>query len=347
MRDPSLAEIQSGLQTYCEQLFPEKQNLQVQNLISLNVGWESIIYRFDLHSDLTSLRQSETLILRIYPGSDAIEKSQREFEGLQHLYDQRYPVPRVYAIQREHSPFELPFILIENIPGETLWPVLDRAEPERAAALLSQFCELFAQLHNLDWRPFTPGNESEQQPAPYEFVDRYFAMVQNAAAAFPDLAPFLPIMLWLEERRSLVPCHRPSPIHWDFHPGNLILRPDGGMSVIDWTQIQVSDPRFDLGWTLLLAGAYSGDQVRNLILREYQRFASLQIEQLAFFEVANAVKRIGSVLISLSAGADQMGMRPDAVANMRRDFPALQRVYDLLVDRTGLRIAEIEALLAG
>ena len=90
MSDPSLAEIQSGLQTYCEQLFPEKQNLQVQNLISLNVGWESIIYRFDLHSDLTSLRQSETLILRIYPGSDAIEKSQREFEGLQHLYNQRY-----------------------------------------------------------------------------------------------------------------------------------------------------------------------------------------------------------------------------------------------------------------
>jgi len=346
MSDLSIAEIQSRLQAYCEQLFPEWQNLQIQNITSLNVGWESIIYRFDLHFGSTPKSQPETLILRIYPGRDAFEKSQREFEGLQHLYAQGYPVPRVYAIQREHSPFERPFILMENIPGEILWPVLDRAEPERAAALLSQFCELFAQLHNLDWRPFASGNESEQQPAPYEFIDRYFAMVQNAAAAFPDLSPFLPVMLWLEERRSLVPCHRPSPIHWDFHPGNVILRPDGGMSVIDWTQIQVSDPRFDLGWALLLASAYAGDQVRNLILTEYQRFSGLQIEQLAFFEVANAVKRLGSVLISLSAGADQMGMRPDAVADIRRDFPALRRVYQLLVDRTGLRIAEIEALIA-
>ena len=115
--------------------------------------------------------------------------------------------------------------------------------------------------------------------------------------------------------------------------------------VIDWTQIQVSDPRFDLGWTLLLTGAYSGDQVRHRILAEYQRIAGVQIEGLAFFDVANCLKRLGSVMISLSAGADSMGMRPDAVAMMRRDFPALRRVYELLVDRSGIRVSAVERLL--
>ena len=42
---------------------------------------------------------------------------------------------------------------------------------------------------------------------------------------------------------------------------------------------------------------------------------------------------------------DSMGMRPDAVAMLRRDFPALQSVYDLMVDRDGIRISAVEKFL--
>ena len=79
-------------------------------------------------------------------------------------------------------------------------------------------------------------------------------------------------------------------------------------------------------WTLLLAGAYAGNDVRKMILAEYQRILGKEIEELHFFDVAACVKRIASVMMSLFAGADQMGMRPDAVENMRRDFPALQKM---------------------
>jgi len=170
-------------------------------------------------------------------------------------------------------------------------------------------------------------------------------MLRGELSQFPDLAAFSPVLDWLDERREQVPCRRPAPIHWDFHPGNVILKPDGAAVVIDWTQIQVSDPRFDLGWTLLLTGAYTTDDVRELILTEYQRFSGAPVEQLRFFDVASCVKRLGTVMISLSAGADSMGMRPDAVAMMRRDFPALQRVYDLMVDRTGIKVSAVERLL--
>ena len=67
---------------------------------------------------------------------------------------------------------------------------------------------------------------------------------------------------------------------------------------------------------------------------------------MAYFDVANCVKRLGSVMISLSAGADQMGMRPDAVAMMRRDFPSLRRMYDLMLDRCGIQVSAVEELLA-
>jgi len=39
-------------------------------------------------------------------------------------------------------------------------------------------------------------------------------------------------------------------------------------------------------------------------------------------------------------------MRPDAVAMMQQQMSAMQRVYELLRERTGIRVAEVEKLFA-
>jgi aminoglycoside phosphotransferase (APT) family kinase protein len=335
------------LLAFYQQTFPEKINLKIKNLTALTVGWESIIYAFDAITGPKDERQTESLILRIYPGGDAYHKSAREFAGMKQLYQVGYPVPQVFILEREKSPFDSrPFILMERIEGEIMWPILDRSTPEQAAALITLFCELFVQLHALDWKDFVPADQQTAYTEPYFFIDGYLNWLRGVAESFPDLNALMPVIEWLQNRRDEVPCNRPAAVHWDFHPGNVILKPDGSAVVIDWTQIQVSDPRFDLGWTLLLTGGYAGDDAREMVLSEYQRISGAPIEQLAYFDVAACVKRIGSVMISLSSGADQMGMRPDAVAMMRRDFPALQRMYDLMVARTDIRVPEVEALLA-
>ncbi len=51
------------------------------------------------------------------------------------------------------------------------------------------------------------------------------------------------------------------------------------------------------------------------------------------------------MIISVTYGAEQLGMRPGAEAIMRRQAPSLARVYDLLLQRTGLPIQEVEAFL--
>jgi aminoglycoside phosphotransferase (APT) family kinase protein len=284
--------------------------------------------------------------LRIYPGTDANEKSEREFAGMQTLFRVGYPVPRVISLEFKRSPFDRrPFMLMEYVKGEMMWPVLDKATPVRSADLITQFCELFVKLHVLDWREFVHSEEQVRYQDPYYFIDNYLNQLRAAIESFSDLIGFLPVIDWLQDRRNDVPCKRPAPIHWDFHPANLILRPDGTACVIDWTQIQVSDPRFDLGWSLLLIDGYAGEDLRNKVLAEYERISGAPVEQLAYFDIANCVKRIGSVMISLSTGADQMGMRPDAVAMMRRDFPALKRMYDLMVDRCGISVPAVEVLL--
>jgi aminoglycoside phosphotransferase (APT) family kinase protein len=332
------------LQGYCESAFPAWQDVRVGELASISEGWESDIYSFDLEH---GARAREGLILRIYPGDDAREKSAREFQGMRRLHQAGYPVPEVLVLERDRSPFGKPFVIMERIEGRMLWPVMfdPSVAGEMQRELLTLFCELFVQLHALDWRPFVDADEQARYGNPYTFVDRLLDQFRSVLARSP-VPGFAPVMAWLEERRDGVPCSRPAVVHLDFHPGNVLLRDDGSAAVVDWTQVDVADLRLDLAWMLLLIGIYEGAEWRTHVLAEYERLAGSAVEGLAYFDVLACVKRLGSVVISLLEGPEKMGMRPEAVAMMRQQMGPLGSVYDLLVERTGIKVSEIEDLLA-
>ena len=270
------------------------------------------------------------MVLRVYPGADAYIKSEREFRGMQQLFAAGYPVPRVLALERDASPIGKPFVIMERVEGKMMWEPLFRSPEPQQSARFALFCDLLVRLHRLDWRPFVADPAAVEQAGPYAFVDGWLAQVRRALAQFhmPDADALLD---WLEARRDRVPCAHPAPVHWDFHPGNLLLRVDGSATVIDWTQIQVSDPRFDLAWTLMLVGAAEGWPWRDRILAEYERLAGAPIEELEWFEVAACGKRLFSVIVSLAAGPEALGMRPEAVELMRKQFGALRNVYQLFM----------------
>ncbi len=336
--------MQNRLQAYYARAFPARQGVCVSDLTSISAGWESDMYSFAVEHGPAGERRREELILRIYPGDGAHDKSAREFHGMSQLHRVGYPVPQVLALERENSPFGKPFVIMEKIEGQVLWPLLSRSPKEKQRELLTLFCELFVQLHTLDWQPFMHDMARHDTGDPYTFVDRQQREWRSALAGLPEVG-FLPVLEWLEAWREQVPCLRPAAIHWDYHPGNVLVRDDGSAVVIDWTQVEISDPRFDLAWTLLLVGLHESAEWREFILREYERLAGARVEQLEYFDVAACFKRLASVYFSLSFGPEKLGMRPDAVAMMRQQMGALQKVYDLLLERTGIRIAEVDRLL--
>jgi len=60
--------------------------------------------------------------------------------------------------------------------------------------------------------------------------------------------------------------------HGDYHPWNALLREsDDAAFVIDWTQADVSDYRFDLGWTLVMMRTNFGRETRDAALSSYER----------------------------------------------------------------------------
>jgi aminoglycoside phosphotransferase (APT) family kinase protein len=334
------------LQAYYSTAFPDQPGGQVVNMEALSQGWESEMYSFEVSGGSALERHHERLVLRIYPGNDAYEKSQREFHAMSTLHQVGYPVPRVLLLERDNSPFGRPFLLMEWVEGRELWSLLFGSRGKKQQRLLHLFCDLLVRLHALDGSTFVNDGDSDRYAGPYACVDGWLEQAHQAVALFPEF-DFTPIAAWLEVRRNTVPCSRPAPTHGDYHAGNLLLRDDGSAVVVDWTGFQVSDPRFDLAWTLVLIDSYQGGQWRQRILREYERLAGSEVTQLGFFLVAACASRLFSVVASLAGGAETMGMRPGAEAMMRRQLGPLQRVYNLMQEKTGVRLPGIERAIAG
>lgn len=334
------------LQAYFAAAFPEREAPVVTDLVSLNNGWESDVYAFTAAWGPSTQRAREALILRIYPGNDAYEKSGREYRALALLKSAGYPVPRVDKLERDESPFGKPFLIMECVPGRPMWHMMFHSAPWTRKKLLSLFCGLFARLHAIDWRGLVP-NPAEFEPGgPCGVVERQLALWQTAIGpAMGSLGGFAANWEWLLAHQHDVVSDRAAPVHWDFHPENMLYKKDGSAVVIDWTSFDLTDYRFDLAWTLLLIGCNEHPRWREPVLREYERQAGHKVEGLEFFDVAACVRRLFSVIVSVNYGAEQLGMRPGAEAIMRSQAPAMARVYDLLLQRTGLPIPEVEAFL--
>jgi aminoglycoside phosphotransferase (APT) family kinase protein len=338
-------QIRQHLQTYYRHALPGRQEAEIGPPTNISAGWESELYAFDVAHGPATARRREELVLRIYYGDGAEHKARREFGHMRRLHQAGYPVPRVDILEHRNSPFGRPFVIMERIDGQMMWPLLDRASGAERQALLTQFCALLAQLHNLDWRLFLDDAAPFAPEDPYAFVDRWLSIGRDLLQRSPqvDLAPMAE---WLEGRRDALACPRPSLVHGDFHPGNILVRRDGSAVVVDWTASEISDARSDLAWTLLLAYAYSGAEVHDTILHEYERLMGVTVEHIETFEVLACTRRLFDISVSLSEGAERQGMRPEAVAAIRRQMGAERRVYDLLLQRTGIRLPGVEKLFA-
>jgi aminoglycoside phosphotransferase (APT) family kinase protein len=345
-------DLRAQLQAQLVTAFPARAAVTIGPLSSLTTGWESELYAFDLTYTEAGQPKTEPLILRLHAGGGAQGKTEHEFNGLRQLAAAGYPVPRAVYSAGLESALGRPFMLIERIDGVTMWSQLERAEGA-AAALLDQFGRLFVQLHRLAWQPFAQRlapNEAQAwlagtPEAPFAFVDAWLTAARQTLARSPSTG-LEPMVKWLAAHRGQAPCREPAVVHRDFHPNNILLRPDGSAVVIDWTGLGVSDPRFDLAWTLLLARMFAGPGVRELFLSAYERHAGAPVEQIEWFEVVACARRFHEVLATLAAGDAATGRRPGAQDLMRQQLAALRPGYAFLQAHTGLALPALAALLS-
>jgi len=327
------------LEHYLNAKFSDKPALTILRLDKIADGWESdnhfITVEFgDEH------RTREDWVWRIYSGAGNREKAILEFTSMKRLFSVGYPVPRVFLLEVDNPPIDRPFIMMEFIQGEMMWRLIDNSSKEKQKQLLNQFCRLFVQLHALDWRLF---DDSMPDDAPFFFIDRWLEEARGVMQRFPDLDAF-PFLDWVTVRRDLFTCEQPSPTQQDFHPGNILVRPDGTAMVIDWAHFTVTDARFDLAWTLVLAHAHGWVGLRDFILKGYEQHLGRPVEQIEAFETIACARRLFDLTVSLTVGAEQLGMNALAVESMRANMEPHRRVYQLFLQRTGLYVEAFDDL---
>ncbi|MFX0113788.1 MAG: phosphotransferase family protein [Candidatus Hodarchaeota archaeon] len=339
--------IQNEFPGYLKTLFPSWRNLEIIELQKIDKGWETEKYSVSISYDGTKGKNQKDLFFRVFTDQSAAEHALREHRIMKKLSELDFPVPKIFGFEQTDGSLGAPFIIMQRIRGQSMMDLLVKASEEEQARLLSQFCEIWGRLHSLDWRKFLPDPTRVNVDDPQWYINNWLSEREEGLKRHHETHILLPILEWLKTRSSDVPCKYLSLVHRDYHPDNVLIAEDGAAYVIDWGAAGLEDFRDDLGWTLLLMTAY-GYPVREVLLSEYQRLSGRKVEQIEFFEVTAALRRLSDLLISLAptAGADTLGMRPEALDMMKQDAFHYKNVYSLLKEKTGLDLPELESVLS-
>jgi len=334
--------ISESLKGFFEEAHPTWNDHSITDVVDLTSGWETELYGFNLHYDEGGLSVSRRLVARLYPGRRAAGKARHEYRVMGRLGEAGYPVPGVHELVTEADMLGVPFMIMDWVDGHSMMDDFLGTPMEELGPHLMAFTGLFVELHRLD--PFRVFPESRV----FEDISAYLEVALKRTARDLDKRgpPWLrPVLDWLTEERDRVAPGRFSVLHRDFHPGNIMVRPDGSHSVIDWGASSLGDFREDLMWTVLLASAFWGRGFGEAMLGAYRIASGEEICDVDFFEVAAIYRRIQDTSISFVSGAEEAGMRAGAVEQMREGLGHLCNVHDFLEERTGIRITEFDELL--
>jgi len=335
-------DVQKKLLEYLKKHYPDKSSIEVLNLKRITEGWETEIYCFTLKYGNDKRVQSSNLILRIYYGDYAEEKAAKEFKVMKKLYEAGFPVPKVHHLERDISYFGKPFVIMEKINGKSMGEILEASSEKVKRDMVDLFCRLLVKLHRLDVKLFT------SEGIPMVTVDdliKNFQRIMHSLKRQPAFNLFEKLIDWLKEGKLSIFTEKFSPVHLDFHPHNILIRSDGKPFVVDWTNFIIIDYRVDLAWTLLLVGTYNNSEMRNYVLKTYEKISGIKVEDIEYFEALATFRRLGSIYISLSEGAERVGMRPEVVRTMKQQKDHIRAVIRILSDITGIAVREFNNLL--
>ncbi len=315
------------------------QVVQVKNLVRLSEGWETDVYGFDALE-----WRGGRHVLRLFFGEGAGPTALHEYASMELLARAGYPVPAVELVEADNAALGRAFIIMEQVDGAPLTKRLRESEPAVREQALDQFCHLLATLHGLEW-----AHLSGAASVPAFTIAQQFARWSNYLHRYP-VRTIGEVVEWLLAASAQVTPQPLGLVHWDFHPENVLVDGNDQPWVIDWTQFQATDVRFDLAWTLVLLASQQSMEsaeavrVRYATLRGWDQRASH--DEMQFFEAAACAKRLVSVLVSIRYGADTLGMRPGAESIMNSQLPRIATVYRRWLALTGMPLVEMEELLA-
>jgi aminoglycoside phosphotransferase (APT) family kinase protein len=209
----------------------------IENLRALTGGASRTTWAFEA---VTGERR-RSLILRTGPPDDVHAGMELEARSQAAAAAAGAPVPRILVADDSPATLGNPFLICDEIKGETIVRRIQRQLDETGGArLLLQCARALAAIHRAE--PNLPGLTHEDQLD--EWRERLDAMGDTTAT-------FEWGFRWLAARRP-----QPSPnvlVHGDFRMGNLIVDGSDLAAVLDWELVHVGQAYEDLAWFCIRA----------------------------------------------------------------------------------------------
>ncbi|MCQ4088451.1 aminoglycoside phosphotransferase family protein [Saccharibacillus sp. JS10] len=106
---------------------------------------------------------------------------------------------------------------------------------------------------------------------------------------YPSIEEHHDIKKILRELVKLCDMKQDRIIHGDFNLGNVLLD-DGKYTVIDWTNFQLGDPRYDIAWSVSLMKIYASERWGSIYLQSFLSKNKYTFEEMELYEAIASLR---------------------------------------------------------
>jgi aminoglycoside phosphotransferase (APT) family kinase protein len=278
------------------------------------------------------------LVVRVMTRGDSGPRVLREAAVHGALVKAGFPAPRILMAEADVGPLGGPFLVMQRLPGETMWSAAARSRsPAAFMAMPRRLAELHAALHRLS-------GEALREQARAHDVDLTTMSVEADVQRLgrrierEGLSGLRVGARWLLHNRP-APAQAEVICHGDFHPLNIMVDGERVTGVIDWANASLAEPAYDVAGLRVIAlfadpGIPAGmrpvaNLARRVMVRRYMRLyraaQPIDTRNLGYYEAI----RLLSALAFAGEARLQAGNpwnAPHTVSVLRRQFERISGV---------------------
>ncbi|MBU5355606.1 aminoglycoside phosphotransferase family protein [Paenibacillus barcinonensis] len=262
---------------------------QAYRLIPLKPGLEAEVMRVELSGQL--------YVLKIW-NKESRPDIGKQYELLSALAQSGVRVSRPYGWGMDQHQNQVLLMSYDGVPV---------TRPDRN--ILSRMAQTLHEIHQYPASVTDQREESKVYIPRNGFSDYFFPQ----AAEHEDIHP---IIHDLTKRVQLRQKHL---IHGDYNLGNMVEM-NGQYTIIDWTNGQYGDPRYDAAWSVFLIRIYNGEEWGHFYQTELQAVSNHMLDEESAFE---ALAWLRWVLLSRGGGVPRDAEVTGRVLNIAAHNPYL------------------------
>ncbi len=217
--------------------------------------------------------------------------AQEQFQILQTVHAAGVAAPEPLAVDETNEILPRPYLLLSFMSGQP-----DYA-PSNPIYFAQQMARQLTRLHRIDGRDPTLSNLPDLRKR----LGRWLAPPNRA---LDDSLREGRIRKTLTAHAPLPPRNRPSLLHGDFWPGNLLWQNGKLMAIVDWEDAQVGDPLSDVAITRLDLAMILGRDAMRAFTETYARHSALNWSQLPAWDLLAALRPAGELDVWAAGWSD-------------------------------------------